>query len=87
MIRPILTEIAIFLIPFVAYALFLVASRSQLMVTSSWPIHVVGSLLGAALVLSLLVLMLLANVSGAPPGSTYTPAHLENGRLVPGSEK
>ena len=28
MIRPVLTEIGIFLIPFVAYALFLVATRS-----------------------------------------------------------
>ena len=26
--------------------------------------------------------------SGAPPGATYTPAHLdETGRFVPGSEK
>jgi hypothetical protein len=28
-----------------------------------------------------------AHFSGAPPGSTYVPAHLENGKLVPGAEK
>ena len=28
MIRPVLTELGIFLIPFVAYALFLIATRS-----------------------------------------------------------
>jgi hypothetical protein len=25
-----------------------------------------------------------ANFSGAPPGSTYVPAHIENGKFVPG---
>ena len=87
MIRPILTEIGIFLLPFLAYAMFLVASRSQLLATSSWPLHIVGSLVGVALALTVLALVLLAQFSGAPPGSTYTPAHVENGRLVPGVEK
>ena len=39
MIRPVLTEIGIFLIPFAVYALFLVATRSGLFVQSSWPMH------------------------------------------------
>jgi hypothetical protein len=30
---------------------------------------------------------LLAQFSGAPPNSTYFPAHLDKGRLVPGVEK
>jgi len=25
--------------------------------------------------------------SGSPPGSTYVPAHVEDGRLVPGTTK
>jgi hypothetical protein len=29
----------------------------------------------------------LAEFGGAPPGSTYIPAHMENGRLVPGTER
>ena len=41
----------------------------------------------AALVLVILSLLLLVHYSGAPPGSTYVPAHMENGRLVPGVEK
>jgi hypothetical protein len=28
-----------------------------------------------------------SQLSGAPPGSTYVPAHVENGRLVPGVNK
>ena len=87
MIRPALTEIGIFLIPFVVYALFLVASRSDLLMRSSWPVIVVGRLLLGSLLLVVLSLILLAQFTGAPPHSTYVPAHLENGRLVPGVEK
>ena len=28
----------------------------------------------------------LAHFSGAPPESTYVPAHIENGKFVPGTE-
>jgi hypothetical protein len=87
MIRPALTEIGIFLIPFAVYALFLVATRSGLLATSSWPVIVIGRLLVGSLLLVVLSLILLAQFSGAPPDSTYFPAHLENGRLVPGVEK
>jgi Family of unknown function (DUF6111) len=87
MIRPALTEIGIFLIPFVVYAVFLVASRSNLLTRSSWPVIVVGRLLLGSLLLVVLSLILLAQFSGAPPHSTYVPAHLENGKLIPGAEK
>jgi hypothetical protein len=87
MIRPALTEIGIFLIPFVVYALFLIASRSDLLTRSSWPVIMVGRLLLGSLLLVVLSLILLAQFTGAPPHSTYVPAHLENGRLVPGVEK
>ena len=87
MIRPVLTEIGIFLIPFVLYALFLLASRNGVMLQTSWPARVVVKLAIAALLLTILSLVLLANFSGAPPASTYIPAHIENGRLVPGVEK
>jgi Family of unknown function (DUF6111) len=87
MIRQALTEIGIFLIPFVVYALFLVASRSGLMVRSSWALNIIGKLLLGSLLLVLLSLVLLAQFSGAPPQSTYVPAHLENGKVVRGIEK
>ena len=32
-------------------------------------------------------LVLLAQFSGASPNSTYVPAHVENGKLVPGADK
>ena len=87
MIRPVLTEIAIFLIPFAVYAAFLLASRSGVWVRSSWPLHVVARLAVAAFVLVIISLVLLAHFSGAPPGSTYTPARVEDGKLIRGSEK
>ncbi|MDB5616692.1 DUF6111 family protein [Tardiphaga sp.] len=87
MIRPLFTELGIFLIPFAVYALFLIVSQNGVTLKSSWPIRVVGPLAFVALLLVALSLVLLAQFSGAPPDSTYVPAHIENGRLVPGVEK
>jgi hypothetical protein len=87
MIRPVLTEIGIFLIPFALYALFLLATKNGMMLPASWPWHVLIKLAIVALLLIIVSLLLLAHFSGAPPSSTYIPAHIENGRLVPGVEK
>ena len=51
MIRQALTEIGIFLVPFAVYALFLIATRSGLLVKTSWPIRLVARLLLASLLL------------------------------------
>ena len=87
MIRPVLTEVGIFLIPFAVYALFLIATRTGLLVQSSWPVHLIAKLVLGSLVLVVVSFILLAHFSGASPDSTYVPAHVENGRLVPGVEK
>jgi hypothetical protein len=87
MIRPAFTEIGIFLVPFAVYALFLVATRSGLMLQSSWPARVIARLALGSLLLVVISFVLLAHFSGASPNSTYVPAHIENGRLVPGVEK
>ncbi len=87
MIRPVLTEIGIFLIPFAVYALFLIATRSGVFNQASWPISLVARLVLGSLLLVIVSFVFLAEFSGAPPESTYTPAHMENGHLVPGVEK
>jgi hypothetical protein len=87
MIRPVFTEVGIFLIPFAVYALFLVASRAGLLAPNSWPLHLVARLAVIAMVLVVLSFVLLAHFSMAPPNSTYIPAHVENGRFVPGVDK
>ena len=87
MIRPALTEIGIFLIPFAVYALILIASRSGVLAQTSWPLHLVAKLTLGAMVLVAISFVLLAQFSGAPPNSTYIPAHVENGKFIPGVEK
>jgi len=87
MIRPVLTEIGIFLIPFVLYAVYLLAQRAQVLNREAWPLRVVVKLAIAAFVLVTVSLVLLAQFSGASPESTYAPAHLENGKLIRGVVK
>jgi uncharacterized protein DUF6111 len=87
MIRPVLTEVGIFLIPFAVYALFLIATRSGVLVSGSWPMHLVAKLVLGSLLLVVISFVLLAHFSGAPPNSTYIPAHIEDGKFVPGVEK
>ena len=85
MIRPVLTEVALFLAPFVIYAIFLVATRSGVLDPAHWSLGRIAWLVIAALTLMIVSFIVLANFTGAPPDSTYTPAHIENGVLVPGT--
>jgi hypothetical protein len=87
MIRPAFTEFLIFLIPFAIYALFLLATRSGVLVQKSWPVHIIAKLVLGSLLLVIVSFVLLAHFSGASPNSTYIPAHVENGKFVPGVEK
>jgi hypothetical protein len=87
MIRPAFTEVGIFLIPFAVYALFLIATRSGVLLQSSWPVRTIARLVIGSLLLVVISFVLLAQFSGGAPNSTYIPAHIENGRLVPGAEK
>ncbi len=41
----------------------------------------------AALVLMVGSFIYFAHFTGAPPGSTYVPAHIEDGKFVPGTTK
>ncbi len=87
MIRQIATELALFIAPFAAYALFLWAARAGVVDVSAWSPPRVMWLTVAALMLVIAGFAVLAQFGGAPPGSTYVPAHMENGRLVPGTER
>ena len=87
MIRPILTELALFLAPFVAYAIFVVATRGKLLHAEAWTLKTIAGLAIMALLLVVGSFIVLAHFTGAPPGSAYMPAHIENGRLVPGETK
>jgi Family of unknown function (DUF6111) len=87
MIRPALTEIGLFLAPFVLYAAFLLATRATVLQSKAWTAPRVAALAIVSLSLMLASLLALAEFSGAPPGSTYVPAHVEGGKFVPGVTK
>ena len=87
MIRPILTEIGLFLTPFVLYALFLAVTNAGVLQPKAWQLPRLAALLVVSLLLMFGSFVILAQFSGAPPGSTYVPAHVENGKFVPGTTR
>ena len=84
MIRPILTELALFLAPFAAYALFLWVTKAGVLERESWTPKQIASLTIVALILMIGSFVYLAHFAGAPPGTIYEPAHMEDGKFVPG---
>jgi hypothetical protein len=87
MIRPALFELVLFITPFALYALMLWATRAGVLHPDSWPVSTLAWLTIAALVLMIGSFVVFALWGGAPANSTYVPAHMENGRMVPGAAK
>lgn len=87
MIRALFSEFALFIAPFVAYALFLLATRAGVLHPQSWSLRRTAWLTVAGLVLMLCGFVLLDNITGAPPDADYIPAHMDNGKFVPGRLK
>jgi hypothetical protein len=73
-----------FLLPFAGYAAWLVATRGSTGTAADWPVRKIGylAITGAAFMVAALVAF--TSFAGAPPGSRYKPATIENGKLVPG---
>ena len=87
MIRPLLIEFGIFIIPFALYAAFLIATRAGRADPEALAARTRRGLTAARCVLVVVGFVLFADFSGAPPGSTYVPAHIENGKFVPGASR
>lgn len=85
MMRPILTEFGLFLAPFALYVAFLLLTRAELLLPTAWTASRVASLFIVSLVLVVGSFLFLAQFSGSPPDSTYVPAHVDNGKFVPGA--
>jgi hypothetical protein len=87
MIRPVATELLLFVVPFALYAVFLWATKAGVMDPESWPVSRIISLVIAALLLVLGSFLYFAHFTGSKPGSVYIPAHLEDGKFVPGTTR
>ena len=87
MIRLIATELVLFLVPFAAYAIFVWATHEGFVDPVAWSAQRLAWLTIVALVLIASSFFLIAEFAGAPPSAAYVPAHLDNGRLVPGTMK
>jgi hypothetical protein len=87
MIRPILTELFLFVMPFALYVAFLWAIKADVLHPDSWPASRIAGLTIVALILMAISFFYFAEYSGAPVGSTYIPAHIEDGKFVPGTQK
>jgi hypothetical protein len=87
MIRPVLQEFALFLTPFAVYAIYLWATRANILHPESWPLARLMWLTIVALMMVAISFIVLAQWGGEPPGSQYVPAHIEGGKLVPGTSK
>jgi hypothetical protein len=85
MTRAIIQELVLFLLPFVAFALYLVVRRRNPLLWSSWSAESVRLVIAGltCVVISLLV----AGILAERQTGTYVPSHMENGRIVPGQFK
>jgi hypothetical protein len=83
MIRPVLTELVLFVTPFVAYAIFLLATRAKVLDPEAWTWRKLASLTLVALLLVLGSFIVLAQYY-RPPAGTYVPAHVKDGKFIPG---
>jgi hypothetical protein len=87
MFRPVATEIILFLAPFVLYAAFIWATKTHWLDAEHWPVSRFATLAIVALLLVLGSFLYFANYGGAPVGTTYVPAHMEDGKFVPGQTR
>ncbi len=84
MVRFVAFDSVLFLVPFAIYALWLLGSRRSVSDAAEWTARTVGYLALAGAVLLVGVLVAFVRFDTAPPGGTYIPAHMENGRIIEG---
>ena len=82
MTRALLGEALLFLLPFAAFAAYLVARRRRLFAWASWSDQTFWLVIaGLLLAISALVF---TGVTAQRQKGAFQPTHMENGRIVPG---
>ncbi len=85
MLRVILINIALFVLPLAIYAAyFYVRERKQNAVEIEWKNMPLSFLLQAGIGLIVIGMLVTAYMGGEDAGGTYVPARMENGKLIPG---
>ncbi len=79
-----LLHAALLVLPLAVYLLYIRFVRRHQAVEPAWRETPWLWLMVAGLVLLTLSFLTLGLVGGDPPGGTYVPAHVEDGKLVPG---
>ena len=83
MLRVILADIILFLLPFLAYGFWLWLNNKA-HVSEHWRNGPMGWLTLAGIALMVVSFVIFASLKQAPEGAEYRPAHMENGVYVPG---
>lgn len=83
MLRALLDEIGLFLLPFAAFALYLALRRRNPLDAAHWGGRV--PLLALAGLVVAILSLLIAGVTGERHHDGFVPTHIENGRVVPGT--
>lgn len=83
MIRVIAESVALFLVPFVLFALYLLLRRRNPASIDAWTGGAGAALALIGLALAALAIFVFGLFEHRPLGA-YVPAHIENGKLVPG---
>lgn len=83
MVRFIAFNAVFFLAPFAVYAAWLMLRQGTAGRAADWPVRTIAYLTAGGLVLTVIALLFFINFTGAPSGH-YTPATVEDGRIIPG---
>jgi cytochrome bd-type quinol oxidase subunit 2 len=83
MLRIILIDIILFLLPFLVYGFWLWVNNKA-HVSEHWRKGPMAWLALAGIALVVVSFVIFASIKQAPDGAEYRPAHMENGVFVPG---
>ena len=82
MTRAVLQGLVLFVLPFIAFAVYLVIRRRNALLWSSWSAQSVWlTITGLAMVV---ISLIVTGITAERRTGDFVPTHIENGRVVPG---
>ncbi|MGL4323599.1 MAG: DUF6111 family protein [Beijerinckiaceae bacterium] len=82
MIRVVIEALLFLVVPFMMFAVWLIARRQPIISRESWEGH--GGWLTIAGLALVVVMIIYGGLAQRRSTGEYVPAHMENGKLVPG---